>query len=197
MNPSTLRIIAVQILILLGFVLAATNWYLRPDNAVVWLLGMLTLPVSWALVASFGATSGHADPGRCKTIYNSLIVAGILITGSLATVLAEAFESIPQDWPTRYGMLMSALILIVIGNGLPKKIESAHGPCSTSRTQAVQRLLGWTFVITGLIACAIWLTLPLELAKITGLALYACAIVFAALRIRSLLHTDTEPPAVP
>lgn len=191
MNPITLRIIAVQILILLGFALGAINWYLQPDNAVVWLLGMLTLPVSWALIAAFGATSGLSDPGRFKTIYNSLIVAGILITGSLTTVLAEAFESIPQDWPTRYGMLMSALILIVIGNGLPKQIESGQGSCSTSRSQIVQRLLGWTFVITGLLSCIIWLTLPIEFAKLAGLTLYAGAIVFAALKIRSVLRTGT------
>jgi len=99
-------------------------------------------------------------------------------------------EAVPEDWSTRFGMLSSALVLIVVGNGLPKKIEPG---CSRTRGLAIQRLLGWTFVVTGLIAVVVWLTVPMSWAKYVGLTLYGVAVLFsiaAVVRIRSRPESD-------
>ena len=146
---------------------------------------MLTLPVAWALVAITGALPGPEKPGARRHIYNSLVGAGLLVTGALVVTAAATLETIPEDWSTRFGMIASALVLIVIGNGLPKKIESG---CSRTRGLAVQRLLGWTFVVTGMVALVIWLATPMAYAKAAGLSVYAIAVLFtviAVIRIRN------------
>jgi len=189
MNPSvdpiTLRKIAVQVLILLGGLFGIVAWSQRPEAAPVWLTGMLALPAAWMLVAATGALPGPERPEQRRHIYNSLVGAGVLVTGALGVVAAVALEAVPEGWSTRFGMLSSALVLIVIGNGLPKKIEPG---CSRTRGLKIQRLLGWTFVITGLIGAAIWLTVPMALARPVGMTVYGVAVLFSVLavaRIRS------------
>jgi len=183
-DPITLRKIALQVLILLGLLFGGVAWSQRPDEALVWLTGMLTLPMAWALVSITGSLPGPNRPKKQRHIYNSLVGAGLLVSGALGVAMAVTLEAVPEDWSTRFGMLGSALVLIVIGNGLPKKIEPG---CSRTRSLEIQRLLGWTFVITGLVALAIWLTLPIAPAKTAGLAVYVAAVLFAigaVLRIR-------------
>jgi len=190
MNPITLRKIALQLLILLGFAFGAVAWGQRPEAAAVWLTGMLTVPLAWALVSLTGALPGPDRPDTRRHIYNSLVGAGLLLSGALAVVAAAALEAIPDDWSTRFGMLSSALVLIVIGNGLPKKIEPG---CSRTRGLKIQRLLGWTFVITGLVGAAIWLTVPMAYARPAGLSVYGIAVLFAIVAVVRI-RRRTEPP---
>jgi len=185
LDPITLRKIALQVLILLGLLFGGIAWNQKPDAALLWLTGMLTLPAAWALVAITGALPGPEKPGARRTIYNSLVGAGLLLSGALVVAAAVTLEAIDQAWSTRFGMIASALVLIVIGNGLPKKIEPG---CARTRALAIQRLLGWTFVVTGLATLVVWLTVPMAYAKTTSLSVYAIAVVFAvfaAIRIRS------------
>ena len=185
LDPITLRKIALYVLIALGVLFGAVAWNQRPEAALLWLTGMLTLPVAWALVAVTGALPGPEKPDARRHIYNSLVGAGLLVTGALIVTAAAALETIPEDWSTRFGMLVPALVLIVMGNVLPKKIEPG---CSRTRGLAIQRLLGWTFVVTGLVALVIGLTLPIAYAKTAGLLVYAIAVLFAVIavvRIRS------------
>jgi hypothetical protein len=96
---------------------------------------------------------------------------------------AVTLEVVPEDWATRLSMLSSALMLIVIGNSLPKKVEPRS---SRSRGLRIQRLLGYTFVLTGLTATPIWLFAPIDDARFAGLSLYGVAVafsLFAATRI--------------
>lgn len=174
-DPIAMRRIALQVLILLGLLFGIVAWTQRPEAALVWLMGMSTLPVAWMLVAATGALPGPDRPDQRRHIYNSLVGAGLLVTGALAVTAAVSLEALAEDWSTRFGMLSSALVLIVIGNGLPKKIEPG---CSRTRGLAIQRLLGWTFVVTGLLAAVVWLTVPMELAKPVGLSLYGVAVLF-------------------
>jgi hypothetical protein len=164
------KILIALILASAGF--ALVGWLQRPESAWVGLLGVLTVPAAWAVLIVSRALS---DPPQAVKIYNSLIGAAVLITGALGVVAAVALGILPEGWSTRFGMLSSALVLIVVGNSLPKKIEPG---CSRTRGLRIQRLLGWTFVITGLLAIPIWLLTPMPYARIAGLSLYAVAIVF-------------------
>lgn len=184
-DPIPVRKVALQVLILLGFLFGGIAWNQKPEVALLWLAGMLTLPVAWALVAITGALPGPEKPDARRHIYNSLIGAGLLVTGALIVTAAATLETIPEDWSTRFGMLTPALVLIVMGNFLPKKIEPG---CSRTRGLAIQRLLGWTFVVTGLVALVTGLTLPIAYAQTAGLLVYAIAVLFAVIavvRIRS------------
>ena len=192
MNPSidpiTARRIALQVLIVLCILFGALAWSQRPEGALVWLTGMLTIPIAWLLVTVTGALPGPERPVERRHLYNSLVGAGLLVTGALAVTSAVAFETISDEWSIRFGMLSSALVLIVVGNGLPKKIEPG---CSRTRGLAIQRLLGWIFVITGLIAAVVWLAMPIASVKAVGLTLYSLAVlasIAGVMRIRK--HTD-------
>lgn len=162
------------ILISAGFALVA--WIQRPDGAWVWLLGALTVPAAWAVLVVSRAMPSASQPRERLNIYNSLLGAALLIAGALGVSSAVTLGVVPEDWSTRFGMLSSALVLIVIGNTLPKKIEAG---CSRPRSRRIQRLLGWTFVVTGLIAVPIWLLAPMDYARVAGLSLYALAVIFA------------------
>jgi len=175
-DPIARRRIALLGLILLGLLFGSLALSRRPEAALPLLVGMGTLPAGWALLKLTGMLPGNDRPKQRLHLYDSLLGGGLVVTGALAAVAAAALGVIPEDWADRFGMLASALVLIVIGNGLPKKPEPG---CTGSRTQAIQRLLGWTFVITGLIAFTIWLTLPLAVAEVTGLAVYGAAVLFA------------------
>lgn len=188
-DPITWRTIALQVLIVLGLLFGGLAWSQRPEAALLWLVGMGTLPAGWGLLKLTGMLPGADRPAQRRHIYNSLVGGGLIVTAALGVAAAVSLETIPEDWSTRFGMLSGALILIVVGNGLPKKREPG---CSGSRGLAIQRLLGWTFVITGLIAAAIWLSMPIALAKPAGLAVYGAAVLFGVLATLRL-RRRTEP----
>lgn len=159
MNPINWRVIALQILILLALVFGAVAWLQQPEGALVWLTGMLTIPVAWAVVVLFGAMPPPDRPQARRTMFNSLLGAGLLIAGALGVSAMAVLGTVSEEWTTRYGMVTLALILVIVGNGLPKKPETG---CGTTRSLAIQRLLGWTFVVTGLLLALLWLTLPMS-----------------------------------
>ena len=157
MNPLTLRMTAFQVLVLLALAFGTLAWIARPEGAIVWITGMATLPFTWLGLQLFGAMPPKDCPEQRRIILNSLIVAGLLVAGALGACALGLKGAIPEDWITRYAMITNALVMIVIGNGLPKKAEPG---CSPTRGLAVQRLLGWTFVVGGCVQALTWMLTP-------------------------------------
>ena len=108
---------------------------------------------------------------------------------SARETVAVALEVVPEDWSTRLSMLSSALVLIVIGNSLPKKVEPGS---SRTRGLRIQRLLGYTFVLTGLTATPIWLFAPIDDARFAGLSLYGVAVAFSLFAVTRINPTPTS-----
>jgi hypothetical protein len=129
------------------------------------------------LLTVFGALGRDQSVDRRVGLYNALMTAGVIVVGALLSVSITTLEWLPNDWSDRYGMLISALVLVVIGNGLPKKVEPG---CSRNHGQALQRLFGWTFVVGGLLLTTVWLSpLATETARpisfvVYGLMFLAC-----------------------
>ena len=157
MNPLTLRMITFQVLVVLALSFGILAWIARPEGALIWLAGMATLPLAWLGLHLFGAFPPTDRPEQRLKILNGLIGAGLLIAGALGASALGAMGAIPEEWITRYAMVTNALVLIVIGNGLPKKAQPGrsrtHGP-------SVQRLIGWTFVVGGGLQALTWLFVP-------------------------------------
>lgn len=158
MNEINWRPIALQILILLAIAFGVLAWTQRPEGALVWTIGMVSMPLAWFLVVVFGAMPGEDRPRERQTVFNSLIGAAVMIAGALGACALGSLGAIEEEWITRYGMIIVALSLIITGNGLPKKPGRDCGP---GRKLATKRLLGWNFVITGLLLIAAWLFLPM------------------------------------
>ncbi len=185
------RKLALQLLILSSLVLGIMLWRSRPDQAMSWLAGTLFLPICWGLISTLGLLGKDQPDARRRRLYNALLGAGLLLVGALISATATTLAWLPDGWSTRYGMLTSALILIVIGNGLPKKVEPG---CSRSHGQALQRLFGWTFVIGGLLLAVLWLS-PLSVAiarplsmLLYGLMLACCVAGYLRIRAREKQH---------
>ncbi|MEX0916044.1 MAG: hypothetical protein WD397_01200 [Wenzhouxiangellaceae bacterium] len=156
-NETNWRVIALQVLILLAVAFGVVAWIQRPEGALVWLVGMLTMPLAWGLLVLFGAMPPHEQPQQRRTVFNSLLGAGLMIAGALGACALGTLGAISEDWISRFGMIATALVLVVIGNGLPKKSSTG---CRTSRSTAVKRLMGWTFVLGGLALTVTWLLVP-------------------------------------
>lgn len=187
MNPLTLRTIAFQVLVLLALAFGILAWVARPEGALIWLIGMATLPAAWLGLYLFGAMPPVDQPKKRRVILNSLVGAGLLIAGALGASALGSLGAIPEDWITRYAMITNALVLIVIGNGLPKKAESG---CSRTRGLATQRLVGWTFVVGGCVQALAWLLTPStdETMAVVTFGIFAAMAVVIAIglwRIRS------------
>jgi hypothetical protein len=157
MNPLTLRMISFQVLILLALAFGTLAWIARPEGAWIWALGMATLPLTWLGLHLFGAMPPEDRPETRRVILNSLNGAGLLIAGALGASALGVIGAIDESWITRYAMITNALVLVVIGNGLPKKIQPG---CPRTRSLSLQRLIGWTFVVGGLLQALLWLLIP-------------------------------------
>lgn len=175
MNPLTLRMTAFQVLVFLALAFGTLAWIARPEGALIWLLGMASLPVTWIGLKLAGKWPPTDRPDERQTVLNSLIGSGLLIAGALGACALGSTGVMDEGWIIRYAMISNALVLVIIGNGLPKKIESAS---PSSRRLGLQRLFGWTFVLVGLALVILWL-LPLS----ENLVWILSAVLYAALAI--------------
>lgn len=105
-----------------------------------------------------------------KDLIKSLACAGGLVAVALAATFARAQGFIDGDTVTRVVMGATGLMLVWFGNRMPK----AFVPAETARQ--IQRVGGWSMVVSGLVYVALWAFAPLSLAVVGG-----CAAVIAGL----------------
>lgn len=105
-----------------------------------------------------------------KDIIKSLATAGGLIAVALTSTAARDAGLIDGDAVTRIVMGATGLMLVWIGNRMPK----AWVPAETARR--VHRLGGWSMVLSGLIYAALWAFAPIPVAVAGG-----CAAVIASM----------------
>lgn len=105
-----------------------------------------------------------------KDLIKSLMVAGGLIAVALAATLARSMGLIDGDAVTRLVMAATGLMLVWYGNRMPKTLVPA------AKARQVQRVGGWSMVLSGLIYAGLWAFAPLDIAFTAG-----CAVVVAGL----------------
>lgn len=105
-----------------------------------------------------------------KDLIKSLVVAGGLIAVALVSTPARSMGLIDGDAVTRLVMGATGLMLVWYGNRMPKTFVPA------AKARQVQRVGGWSMVLSGLIYAALWAFAPLDLAFTAG-----CAVVVAGL----------------
>lgn len=163
--------ITLRVMIALGLALGISLWRVQPEQSLTWLVGAFTLPLFWGLLAGLGMLDSSRSAQHRQRLYNALLGAGALLLGALLVATFSSLTWLPDGWSTRYGMLTSAIVLIIIGNGLPKNTAAAY---ARTRSLTLQRLIGWTYVIGGLLLAALWLSpLATHIAKPLSFILYA------------------------
>ena len=70
------------------------------------------------------------------------------------------------DWSQRVTMALMGVVLIVMGNAIPKTLTPlAALTCDASELQQLQRLSGWMWVSAGAALSLEWLVLPANIAQ--------------------------------
>lgn len=110
-----------------------------------------------------------------KDIIKSLAVAGIIIAIALAATAARNAGLIEGETVTRLVMGAIGLMLVWYGNRMPKTFVPA------AKARQVQRVGGWSMVLSGLAYAGLWIFAPVSLAFTGG-----CAAVVAGIAVTVL-----------
>jgi hypothetical protein len=191
MKPISCRLAAI--LLSLGTMLTAVNWYLRPERAAAWGAGALLLAImTIVLLVVLRRSEGEiAHRSAKESIVNGIVFAGLVLLGSLLVKLAAALGVLDdRDVSNRTAMIFFGLFLVFTGNALPKTLTPLSAlRCDVSRVQAFHRLAGWTWVLTGLAFTLIWITLPVDVAKMVSMPLLAAGMLIILTQLVRLRRT--------
>ena len=139
-----------RLAVLLGALLGGWMWYLHPENGSKWAVMVFLLPVAvgiWELVKRARSPSDEAQ----LRINRALTGAGLLLAAALALKLADAYDLLAGGMSDRAMGVILGIVVVIFGNSMPKTLEPlAKKGCEPSKTQALQRFAGWTFVLSGL-----------------------------------------------
>ena len=115
-----------------------------------------------------------------KSIRSALILAGGMLVGTLVLTIAhKAFGLIDSETTTRGVMVLIGLMLVVVGNGMPKQ-QDGPPPQSVGEIttrQSILRVGGWAMMLGGLIWVGLWAFAPRDLAQIGSIAAVGTAVV--------------------
>jgi hypothetical protein len=184
-------------LLVLGTALAAGNWYLRPQRAVVWATVLLLLGCMALALRLVGhrrddeASARHA----ADSVRSGIVFAGLTIAFSLSVKLATTLGTAAHsDLSQRVTMAILGAFLVFTGNVIPKTLTPLSAlACDPARLQALQRFAGWTWVLTGLAIAVAWLVLPLRLAEPISFVLLPGAILLIVAQLVRLRYARQRP----
>jgi len=144
--------------------LVAWNWVLRPDRVGAW--GVTVVLLSLMAIARGRALRWRDGDGAARRtgddIMSGIVFGGLMLAFALAAKLAGSLGvAAGADLSQRAAMIILGAFFVFTGNALPKTLTPmAAMRCDPARTQAFQRLAGWTWVLTGLGFSLAWLVLP-------------------------------------
>jgi len=157
-------------------ILAAVNWSMDAGGAARWAIAGLFLPVAWTISEIL-----FRNKPSLREIRGSVLLASALMTLVLGFKAASASGLLEANGggltERAFGVGMG-LVLVVIGNFIPKKLEPMLAKtCSPARVQSMQRFAGWVFVLGGLGYAAASAFLPLAYASTVAMAICASALL--------------------
>ncbi len=185
MTPKTQTIVASSIIALTAAV-ALTLISKKPEASATVLITMGVFIIVWN-------TTKHLSKRKCPDtdwlhskvrheILFAIILASLLLLGSTSATLAKELELFDSDLVKRIVGVNIGLMLMILGNYMPKKITgtacSCSAGCATPRkSSSTQRFVGWLFVLAGLIYAAIWIFVDLDHTSLATLFSFPAAIV--------------------
>ena len=106
------------------------------------------------------------------------IALALLIIGSAVAVrYAESAAMITEDSGRRVMQVLIGLVLVAYANVMPKELGRWRSPGAAKRSQAAQRVGGWSLTLAGLGYAGLWAFAPIAVADIAGMALVAAAMI--------------------
>lgn len=154
---------------------------MKPDGSVIVLGMMAVFIIVWNMFK-------HIVNRKCgdwvnskarQEILFSIILASLLLLGSVSATLAKELELFDGDLVKRIVGVNIGLMLVVMGNYMPKKLtqQSGSSNCGTPKSASLQRYMGWIFVLAGIFYALAWIVLDLDRAGIAIMFTFPAAIV--------------------
>ena len=136
----------------------------------------MVLLVLIAMTLALVLVSREPKEGAARRDAGGSVRRGIMTAGLILVISLGAFHY--DEIVLRVTMAIGGAFLAVTGNAIPKTLTPlATLDCDPAKVQAVQRLAGWIWVLTGLAVVVAWLTLPINLAEATCFLLLPSAIL--------------------
>ncbi len=122
-----------------------------------------------------------------KSIRTGIVFAASILAAALAARLAHAIGAVDNDLSRRLPMVIIGAYFVLVGNAMPKTLRPLSAlRCDPTTAQSVQRLAGWTWVLSGLVVAGVWLTLPVDLAEAVSMAAIVGSVLVVVAKIISV-----------
>ncbi len=180
-------------LLALSTVLAAANWYLKPERAAAWAtaLGLLACMTVAFLLVMRRSKNEPAGRSSDESVRSGVAWAGLILAVSLGAKLASTLGAANgADLQERMMMAIGGACLVFTGNFIPKTLKPLPAlEQDAARVQALRRFAGWTWVLTGLAFALSWLLLPVSLAERLSYVLLPGGMLIVAAQVVRMRRT--------
>lgn len=169
MNPRTQSIFAV-VLMALTAALSIYNYPSDSTKSIALLITIAVFACVWGITRSMARAKGcnWATSTARREIVGSIVLASLILLGAITLSVLQTAEVIDGDVSKRMIGVILGAVLVFMGNTMPKKLApiDAQGSCAANgdpaRNQKLQRFMGWTFVIAGLLYMGVWMLVDLD-----------------------------------
>jgi hypothetical protein len=130
-----------------------------------------------------------------RPIVHALGFAALMLAVSLGARLAFQVGWVDDaELSRRLGMVVFGAFYLFTGNQLPKSLTPlASLRCSAVATQSLQRLMGWTQVLAGLVVMLAWIVLPTDTAQTVTVVAITGGVVIVLAQIARLRWFGRRP----
>ena len=115
-----------------------------------------------------------------KTIRTALVLAGLQVGGALLLTIAHrVFGWIDSETVTRGVMVLIGVMLVLIGNAMPKQHEGppAQSVADIIVRQSINRVGGWALMLSGIVWIGLWAIAERGTAEVLGVAAVIAAML--------------------
>ena len=183
-----------------GLVLA--NWYMNPEAALAWTaaLAMFAVMIAALRLSRMGVRDSPAKPTAVpglNRIPTAVVFAAVMMGIPLALTLARSYGLVDgsDEAGRRSSGALIGVLLVMIGNSMPKNLPPLSSGCDGARQQEFHRLAGWTWVLCGLASAIGWLVLPIDFAQTAAIVLPMTALAATIVHLVRLAgRARTNPP---
>tara|TARA_R110002096_G_scaffold173781_2_gene348130 strand:- start:320085 stop:320702 length:618 start_codon:yes stop_codon:yes gene_type:complete len=165
MKPKTQSKVAITLMLMI-VVAAMIVWPYKQQASLIVLGGVAVFSSVWFIVRMLHLRCGKdwmSSTSRREILFG-IILASMLLLGSISATLFKELELIDQDMTKRIAGVLIGVMLICMGNYMPKKLTQQSGSCGcgTRKSASLQRFMGWIFVLAGLLYAGVWMLLDLN-----------------------------------
>jgi len=177
--------LSIGSLTIIGIGLALLNWKLAPESANSWIAAIVTLPVIWIIAGlKMKHRARFLSDMEQKFFTTAVILAGLLLTVSLAAKLIGNLYDVDAGIITRIREVFLGIVLLYVFNMIPKMIgPRIEGKCGGSAANSLRRFSAWVLVLGALGYIGAWIFAPISQAGTIAQIFVAGAVIIVAARV--------------